>query len=194
MDGRAEAVRGDVRATTDVARAEGSVGDVWQRDRYRFDRLFDLIVRERLDDLVVLTGDVHSSWALDVAPDPRTKTAYDPDTGRGALAVEYVTPGITSPGAYTDEPEKQESGLAPVRARNPHIKLIDAVHRGYMIVDVTPERAQAEWFFTPTVSERTKQERFAAAFATAAGAHHIVAMSRPLPPRSDRPALAPDSP
>ncbi|MPZ20773.1 MAG: hypothetical protein GEV06_23115 [Luteitalea sp.] len=167
--------------------------DAWDGYQGARQRLFDLFTRERLDNLVVLAGDVHSSWALDVAPDPLSKTAYDPDTGRGALAVEYVTPGITSPGAYTDEPEKAETGLAPVRARNPHIKLIDAVHRGYMIVDVTPQRAQAEWFFTPTVTERTNQERFAAAFATAAGANHVVSVRRSLPPRTDPPALAPDS-
>lgn len=168
--------------------------DAWDGYQGARQRLFDLFTRERFDNLVVLAGDVHSSWALDVAPDPQSKAAYDPDTGRGALAVEYVTPGISSPGAYTREPEKAESGLAPVRARNPHIKLIEAVHRGYMIVDVTPERAQAEWFFTPTVTQRTREERFAAAFATAAGANHIVAVPRALPPRTDAPALAPDSP
>ncbi|MPY86562.1 MAG: alkaline phosphatase [Luteitalea sp.] len=168
--------------------------DAWDGYQAARQRLFDLFARERLDNLVVLTGDVHSSWALDVAPDPQSKAAYDPDTGRGALAVEYVTPGITSPGAYTNEPDKAESGLAPVRARNPHIKLIEAVHRGYMIVDVTPERAQAEWFFTPNVTERTTEERFAAAFATAAGAPHVVAVPRPLPPRTDSRPLAPDSP
>ena len=47
-----------------------------------------------ISNVVVVTGDVHSSWGMDVTVGDGS---YDPSTGEGAVAVEFVAPGITSP-------------------------------------------------------------------------------------------------
>ena len=47
-------------------------------------------------NFVVLTGDVHSSWAFDLTTDPSDPAAYDPVTGAGSVGVELVTTSVTS--------------------------------------------------------------------------------------------------
>ncbi|MEE4298791.1 MAG: alkaline phosphatase D family protein, partial [Pseudomonadales bacterium] len=54
-------------------------------------RVLGHLAANGIDDVAVLTGDIHSSWAMDLAPDP-FGGGYDPATGRGSLAVEFVTP------------------------------------------------------------------------------------------------------
>src|SRR3546814_7935334 len=50
----------------------------------------------RIDDVVVLTGDIHTSWANDVPDSAFPVTGYVPGLGRGSMAVEFVTPSVTS--------------------------------------------------------------------------------------------------
>ena len=59
-------------------------------------RILEHLHRAGIGNVVVLTGDIHSSWALDVAPDPYDRARYDGQSGRGAQAVEFVPPGIAS--------------------------------------------------------------------------------------------------
>ena len=63
-------------------------------------RLIDHVRDDDIDNLVVLTGDVHSSWAIDVTDETAD---YDAATGAGAVAAEFVTPGVTSPAGDTLE-------------------------------------------------------------------------------------------
>ena len=56
----------------------------------------------------------------------------------------------------------------------PHLRYIDGALRGYMVLDVTPERAQADWYYVPTVTERSKAEEFGKGLVSAAGTPHLV--------------------
>lgn len=142
--------------------------DTWDGYRPARDRVIDFLEAERMPNGVILTGDVHSSWAYDVARDPWR--AYDPRTGRGASAVEIVTPAISSPGWGTSEPEKSPAREREYLAARPHLKWVEGVHRGYVTIDVTPERMQADWYFVPTVTENTAAETLARGFVAEAGA------------------------
>ena len=86
----------------------------------------------RVQDVVVLTGDIHTSWAMEV-----------PSEGAGGApaAVEFVAPGITSPGF----PEGTlEAALRRTVMRDaPYVKFVDLVNRGFYVLDLTPERAEA---------------------------------------------------
>jgi alkaline phosphatase D len=130
-------------------------------------RLLDLLAGEGISDVVVLTGDLHSSWAQDISRDPYDPAVYSPHSGAGSLAVEFVTPGITSPGV--SDPAKADERAATALEANPHLRWVDLIHRGYAILDVTPEHARAEWYFVDTVQERRRSERFAKAWQTKRG-------------------------
>ena len=80
-------------------------------------RLLTFFRDSGVKDIVVLTGDIHSSWANELVIDPNDPTQYDPATGKGSLAVEFVTPGITlagHPGALP-RPHRADARAQPAR-------------------------------------------------------------------------------
>jgi alkaline phosphatase D len=163
--------------------------DVWDGYQGNRNRIFDFIEKYTLENLVVLTGDIHSSWALDVPRDPWG--SYDPTTGLGSLAVEFVTPAVSSPSQFTTRPQEADAAHQARMAASPHLKFVDQVHRGYFILDITPERAQADWYFVSTVATRSTEQRFVRGFYTTAGSNHLIEATRPIASRLDVPLLAP---
>jgi alkaline phosphatase D len=149
--------------------------DAWDGYRPARNRLLDFLEQHALRSTVIMTGDVHSSWAYDIAKDP-WKT-YDPATGRGATAVEFVTPSVTSATGW--DPKTAESRLTQLRSSRPHLKWADGLSHGYIVVDITAERVQADFIGVPTVEERTTEERFVKGFTSARGAPHLVEASGP---------------
>ncbi|MDG2304858.1 MAG: alkaline phosphatase D family protein [Candidatus Binatia bacterium] len=137
-------------------------------------------------NFIVLTGDIHSSWAFDITEDPNDPAHYDPQTGAGSLGVEFVTPGVTS-----GFPVPGEAFLSILLQANPHLLWGDNDNRGYTILDVTPERAEAAWYHVDSVFEPERGEHLAAVFAVSQGTNHLVKQAAPTAPPSDPPAPAP---
>ena len=71
--------------------------DVWDGYPAARERMFDTLDNGRITDVAILTGDIHSSWALEVPRDPWTAATYDPKTASGSRAVEIVAPAVSSP-------------------------------------------------------------------------------------------------
>ncbi len=142
--------------------------DVWDGYPAARNRVFDLIESEKISNLVVLAGDLHSSWALDV---PRSWNGYNPRTGAGSLAVEFVTPAISSPPMFADRAMRERMPL--VKAAAPHLKYLEGQSRGYVLLDVTRDRMQADWYFVQTVTERTAVESKAVSFVSERGSSRL---------------------
>lgn len=143
--------------------------DQWDGYPEARERFFDVVETSAIDNVVVLTGDIHSSWGMDLARDP-FDPAYDPATGAGSLGVEFVTPGITSPG-FPDA----LAGLAEgVMGDNPHMKLVELVRRGYVVMDIDATRVQAAWYHVDTITTRVEGESLHGAVATYAGDNFLV--------------------
>lgn len=149
--------------------------DMW--DGYPASRraVLDQLEAEQIDDTIILTGDIHSAWALDIAQDP-FGPGYDGASGRGALAVELVTTSVTSPGPMGNAPaaDIQARERAIVQGR-PHIHYVNMRDHGYLLLDLDAERARAEWWLVDSITERVAGERLGAAFVTRRGANHLVA-------------------
>jgi len=172
------------------ARGQPVNTDSW--DGYPGDRirLLEHLETAQVRDVVVLSGDVHSSWALEVARDPFSPEHYDPHSGRGSLAVEFVTPAVSSsplgsfPGA---------GALAELDARRPHIRWTDLHRRGYTLLAVDAERSQAEWYCVDSVERPRAGAHFAQAFATARGESRLQAVEHPSVARGSAAELAPSA-
>jgi alkaline phosphatase D len=114
------------------------------------------------DNLVVLSGDVHVSLALELHRNPFDSTDEP-------VAVEFVTPSLTSQnlddkmGWPRRDPQSLEVE-AKLTEFLPHWQWCDLDSHGYVVVDVTPERVQAQFWHLDTVLERTKNEELGAAF------------------------------
>jgi alkaline phosphatase D len=165
--------------TTDPRDGKIVSTDFWDGYQATRTRLLDHLKSEKIDNFVVLTGDIHTSWALDI---PTSSTApYDPATGAGSLGVELVCPAVTSQGLEGDPLSAAAPAL--LKNANEHLFFSDVTHKGYVLVDVTRERIQAEWYFVDDVKLRVPGESFAAAFTCASGAAHLVAAESPTAPR-----------
>jgi alkaline phosphatase D len=143
--------------------------DLWDGYRGARQRIFDFLAAEKIRDVAILSGDLHSSWAMDVAPDPWN--AYDRSSGRGSVAVELLAPAISSPPLFANAQYRELMPL--LRVFLPHVRFMDGDSRGYVVVDITRDRMRGEWYFTPTVLERTAEERRAAAFVCERGSAHL---------------------
>ena len=153
-----------------------------QRDGYRTsrERLFDFLERKRIGNLVVITGDVHQSWGMDVPRDPFH--GYDRETGAGSYGVDFVTTAVSSPSSVLRRLGTEDAIAADVKAiltNSPHMKFGDAFHRGHCVLDLRPDRLQNDWYFVPTVEEKTDAQRWAVGLRVASGTQHGVRADRP---------------
>jgi alkaline phosphatase D len=153
-------------------------GDQWDGYPAARDRVFDAIERAGVDNLVVLTGDIHSSWGNELYRDPGElvtlldNTVGDPlDLGLiKALGVEFVSPSVTS-GGFPDgtTPLLQ----AALRVADPHIKYFEGQRHGYVLLDITHARTQGEWWYVDSILEADSPEQFGHALYTNAGENRL---------------------
>jgi len=182
-------------------------GDQW--DGYAADRA-DLLGHlaaqpDSAGDVVVLTGDIHASFSCEI---PLSATpgsaAYD------SAAVEFVCPSVTSDGFYEVLGGTPQLAGAPAEVvvnvtrqaigaaqqLNPWLKYIDGVSHGFVVIDVTPERVQADYHHTPVPTNAAPDPRvdptvvptYSRSLQTLAGTHQLTAASGPVGARSDQPA------
>ena len=141
-------------------------------------------------NVVVLSGDMHSSWAADLTRDPNNSDVasggYDADSGAGSRAVEFVCTSVTSP-SIIDTGGLAESAL---RLVNPHFKYIDLTRRGYLLLDADATRVIGEWWYVDTVESPSSGQSFGIAFQVQDGANRLTTAAL-TSPRAEPPPLAP---
>ena len=119
---------------------------------------------------VILTGDIHSSWALEINSNP-FGDAYA--NGQGNVAVELVTSSVTSHSRFNNPVEARPQEEAIVSGM-PHMKWTNLSERGYLVTTLTPGEMQAEWWLVDTVAQRQHTETRAAAFVSESGSNRLV--------------------
>jgi alkaline phosphatase D len=143
--------------------------DQWDGYAYERDQLTSYVVNNNVDNVVVLTGDIHTSWVNDV-PGP----GYNSSTGANSRMVEFVVTSVTSPGF----PIAAGAGL--VQALNPHMKYIDLTEHGYMVVSVSRTRTQADFYYVNTLSSNNFTVNRATSWHTLAGQRHVRSSGGPF--------------
>jgi alkaline phosphatase D len=144
--------------------------DQWDGYVASRNRILGFLAEQRINNVVVLTGDIHTSWANEISVNP-----FAPGTALATRqAVEFVTPAVTSPGI---DDATQAAGLAQqVRASHPHVQFVELFRRGYLVLDVDRTRAQAQFYHVRTIRERQAQEDLAATYAAANGEARLTAV------------------
>jgi alkaline phosphatase D len=169
--------------------------DAW--DGYPAERkaILQFIQDENIDNVIVLTGDIHSSWASDLSLDPMNPADYNPVTGAGSLAVEFVTNSVTSSNldAAVSNDQLGAAELAVrtgIMATNPHIKWNNLFNHGYSVLNITPTKTHGDFYLTRKDISSDEQSR-EAGFSTEDGANHLVSESAAYPNKPNAPELAP---
>lgn len=136
--------------------------DQW--DGYQADRkkLYDIILDNNIKNVVVLTGDIHTAWAMDL---PYNQAQYNALTGQGSVGVEFVCTSVTS----SSSPIPLNNFYALVGLLFPHIKNVELTKKGYSILDLTDAKTQCDFYYVKTVATRDTNETFDQAWYTDAG-------------------------
>ncbi len=162
--------------------------DQWDGYPAARQRVFDAIDAGQVQNLVVLTGDIHSSWGIDLFRDPGELATLlanivgDPlDLGLiKADGVEFVSPSVTSSGL----PDGTTPLLRTVFGlTDPHIKYFDGERHGYVLLDITHERCQGEWWYVDSILDPQAAESFGHARYTLAGENRLREAGEPSAPR-----------
>ena len=204
--------------------------DIWDGYPSEREQIIDYIAGTEtgnpIDNVVILTGDFHSTFGFDVtkrpailsgsdpaiavageAPIPVDPT-YDPESGAGSIAVEFATPSVTS--ANFDEnlsppvaaffefqinnPLPDNAGAIAGVNPNPHMRYTDLNRHGYFILDITPDHAQADWFFTEDIFTRNEDEVFGEAWFTVSGENRLQKSEGPSTAKTNQDEPAPNAP
>ncbi len=167
--------------------------DVWNGYPAERSRLLDSLSANAIQDVVFCTGDVHISIAFDVPDWDGDSLFYNPATAAGSHAVEFVTPSISSSnfdeiigvflanlveGLFLDE--------------NPHGAFNDFDRHGYLVLDLTPTRAQSDWYFVDTKDAPSTVEAWGTGRFTLSGENHLQTASAEAPPKAEQQDPAPD--
>lgn len=158
-----------------IKRGNGRVWDDSNWDGFPLDRncLLDYMDSLKMKNVVVLTGDAHMSFIMDLTATPKDKTRYNKKTGKGAVGVEILGPSITR--GNMDEAGVPKFLIPMVqnfsKRLNPHHLWVQFSKHGYFTLDVTPERSQAEFWYSK-ILKRTNKEAFGKGFVVKDGVDH----------------------
>jgi phosphodiesterase/alkaline phosphatase D-like protein len=97
------------------------------------------IAEQKIENVVVIGGDIHSFWVTDLKQDFGDSTSP-------AVATEFVGTSVTSEGV----PYDVFNGFLP---ENPHIKFFESRERGYVLLDVSPELWRTDLRVVDTITE-----------------------------------------
>jgi alkaline phosphatase D len=115
--------------------------DAWDGYPAARQRITDFVVKNKMKNIIVLTGDVHANWASNLAID------YN-DPHSPVFGAEFVGTSITSGGNGSDWRADTERILA----QNPHLRFFNN-YRGYVRCRVTAEQWRADYRVIPYVTE-----------------------------------------
>ena len=152
--------------------------DQW--DGYTADRrrLLDAVRRNNIDNVVFITGDIHSSWACDI---PAEVASYP---GSGSLATELVVTSVTS--SNIDDilkvPANTLGAAVPpaIMTANHHVRWNEFDSHGYAVLTVTPAATQMDWYFVDEKADPKTGQRHARSFRVPSGSQRVQPVSRPV--------------
>nr|WP_255718471.1 alkaline phosphatase D family protein [Micrococcus sp. ACRRV] len=136
--------------------------DSWDGYVASRERVVDAWVSAGVRNPVVLTGDIHESFASDVKRDFN-------DLSSAPVGVELITTSITSGGNGSDS-------SADALKWNPHIKFNNDL-RGYLRLDATPDLLEARFQVVDQVRYQGAAVRTRATFGVGDGEHRLHAIA-----------------
>ena len=180
----------------------GQVFNTDQWDGYQADQtaVLEAMRRSGRTDPVVLTGDIHSSWANDL---PTNYEAYRLGDRRSSVGVEFVCPSITSDGfkeVLGNNAAAAQAATAAFQGANPWVRYLEGIGHGFAVVDVTPERVQTDFWFIRSGGDKglATDPRldphatvgYETSFQSLKGSRQVSGPVAQLGPRSDQPRSA----
>lgn len=124
--------------------------DQWDGYAYEREQLMNEIVTNNINNFVVLTGDIHTSWVNDIP-----LNTYDPDDCTGSIGVEFVVTSVTS------ESFPINIGVSLIQSMNDHMQYINLAEKGYGILDINKTRTQFDFYYMDDIEDPNSGQYFA---------------------------------
>ena len=171
---------GPINDVTGLLPEDGAPYNVDQWDGYTADRrrIFNHIRDRGVKDALFITGDIHSGWACELPYDASTYPLGD------SAGVEFVCSSVTSNNLkdITGSPPRTTSVAVEegIKANNRHVKYLNFDDHGFSVLDLTPERAQMDWFVISDRAERNATITHQTSWVTRSGTGRIERVDRPV--------------
>lgn len=152
-----------------ISKKIGRIMDAWDGYPVERKKLMDFFYANNIKNIIILTGDIHSSWAFDLVANPSNKMFYKRKTGQGVIGAEFVVTSVTSSNADERVPRglaKMVGALAKNKKHNPHLLYNNVVDHGYMTLLLTSNEARADWYYVQTVKKPTDKQRKSVSWST----------------------------
>jgi alkaline phosphatase D len=149
--------QGTIMAYVDEQPGPGEVfwNDSWNGYPAARLRFMEMLVQSRVANPVVLSGDIHAFLVSNLHHAPQ-------DPGSTPVATEFVTTSISSQGIG-------QRGLDAMRANNPAVLFGNSERRGYVLLDIQPDRLQANLVAMNSVTDRAAGRFVQASFVVENG-------------------------
>ncbi len=145
-----------------------------------------------INNVVFLTGDIHSTWACDV---PRDVVGYALGTSP-SVAAELVGTSVTSDNLneILGLPPRSATSLGYeniVKGANRHIKLLELDSHGFSVVEVTPQRTQMDWYYLSNRADPQATASYSTSMQVLVGTNRVQTSGAPIPrPAPENPRSA----
>lgn len=125
--------------------------DQWDGYNYEREQLMNYVVNNNVNNFVVLTGDIHTSWVNDIP-----LSNYDAGNCTGSAGVEFVVTSVTSTSFLTFNVPN-----FVIQTSNPHNQYFNLAERGYGILDVNKQRTQFDYYYVNDIEDPNSGQYFA---------------------------------
>ncbi|WP_262695775.1 alkaline phosphatase D family protein [Kordiimonas aquimaris] len=147
-------------------RALGQLGlplnlDAWDGYPIAREKLFATL-KSNANNAVTLAGDTHNAWAFNMK-----------DNAGDAVAVEFATAGVSSPGLENYLPVDPSVTAKALHEASPELKYINAENRGWLELSITKSEIEATWQFVSTVHDENYHLLEPVTLTTKANTHII---------------------
>lgn len=173
------------------------IKDTWDGYQDEREQVIDYVMDKNIKNVVVLTGDIHTTFAADV---PTSQWKYALFGKRYSAMVEFVTPSVTSSnfdefvdlGLIGDFAGFVAKGLLDVL--NPHLKERNLNDHGYMVIDVNQDKVQADWFYMNDIKTNNNSQRYGQSWYVRNNERYLRKASKAVAHRNLYNASAPANP
>lgn len=124
--------------------------DQWDGYAYEREQLLNYVVNNNVENFIVLTGDIHTSWVNDIP-----MSNYDGSTCTGSAGVEFVVTSVTS----TSFPFNVGESL--IQSMNNHMQYINISEKGYAILDISKTKTQFDYYYMDDIEDPFTSQYFA---------------------------------
>jgi alkaline phosphatase D len=186
--------------------------DAWDGYYAQRERLFNYILDNDIKNIGTISGDIHMSFAADLI----TKSYTDLDNAE-LVGFEFTTPSVSSANIneltilpYPDPETGETKIIFPLQDRLPErsdevvaleeflvesnewINYINSDQHGYIMLDITEEKMQSDWYHVGDVRDFENDEESATmSIAVNSGDPKMQFVDTPTPDKENAPKLAP---